>query len=67
MRKTGDVTMIPSLLHVRFFILTFDCQIKFLIADNPTMYDFGLVTEEIAHSFDLAAEAHKEVSHWLMR
>ena len=55
--------MSPSLLHVRFFILTFDCQIKFLIADNPTMYDFGLVTEEIANSFDLAAEAHKEVSH----
>ena len=64
MQKTDDVTMSPSLLLVRFFYLV--CQLNSFKANEPTMYDFGLVTEELAKSFDLAAQAHKKVAQKLV-
>merc|ERR1719494_1678670 len=37
-------------------------EAEFATPDIPTMYDFGLVTEELAHSFGLAGQAHKQLA-----
>jgi len=37
-------------------------EAEFATPEIPTMYDFGLVTEELAHSFGLAGQAHKQLA-----
>jgi hypothetical protein len=37
-------------------------EAEFTTPEIPTMYDFGLVTEELAHSFALAGQAHKKLA-----